>query len=54
MDRDDTRIYRVMIRNHEAEADECVVEFLSQAEANVEAQRLSTLGNTAWVVERFR
>lgn len=53
-DRDDTKVYRVMVRNHEADADECVVQFLSRVDAEAKAQALSTPGNTAWVVERFR
>lgn len=53
-DRDDTKVYRVMIRNHDAQADECVVQFLSKGDAHAKAQALSSLGNTAWVVERYR
>lgn len=53
-DRDDSKVYRVMVRNHEADADECVVQFSSRADAAAKAQALSVPGNTAWVVERFR
>jgi hypothetical protein len=52
--RDDTKVYRVMIRNHDAQADECVVQHLSRTTAMAEAQALSSLGNTSWVVERYR
>lgn len=52
--RDDTKVYRVMVRNEQAGEDECVVQFLSQTQANAKAQALSTPGNTAWVVERYR
>lgn len=45
-------VYRVMIRNHKAEADECLSQHLSRTRAMSEAQAVSTLGNTAWVTER--
>lgn len=53
-DRDDAKVYRVMVRNHDAQADECIVQFPSRTQAFAEAQTLSSLGNTAWVVERYR
>jgi hypothetical protein len=48
----DLPVYRVMVRNHAAEADECIGQFTSQVTANAKAQAVSTLGNTAWVVAR--
>lgn len=50
----ETPVYRVMVRNHASDADECIAQHLSRTQANAEAQRRSVLGNTAWVVERFQ
>jgi ATP-dependent Clp protease adapter protein ClpS len=52
--RDDTKVYRVMTRNDDAGADECVVQFLSRTDADRKAQAISVPGNTAWVEERYR
>lgn len=45
-------IYRVMVRNERADADECVSQHLSRTDAYAKAQNISRPGCTAWVVER--